>query len=315
MSFLETVSSFETHDIASVCVCFSLLYLYYWLELKETLFADITNAYSNVKKASTYNDDEQTIDVVLPYDPYSMLGPMFGCILKSFLMAFVLFILVNFIIITISASSSLKYNKKYLKYDLAKKVFNDTTDDLAEADRLAVEKEMTESENQKIAKLQDDEAELVKKLDEIKLQDIEDADKQSMILGRQLKAVRKEIREIKQTQHKRKEKERKRQQVYKISKEDFGIIYSAADGDVDEENATLEKAKVYWLFFFVNIQVVLLQVVMCFFATFAFTKLVIPHIKDIDKDPMQMMGQVEVMLYINLAIMIGGIWYSSFKTL
>lgn len=358
--------SYETHDITLICTSFTMLYLYFWLDMKDVIMNDIETAYGSVKKklANEDNDTDETnedltLEVEIPYDPGSIIGPLFGCIIKALLMAFVLFLVVNVMIIVLSQVTMLGFTKNYLKDDVAQaleamgafkegefsflpKALSDNLPATAPITRpqqtggalfsTKTEEELQEEKEEKrfkaLQKQEDEDRKAAekRKADEIKAIEKLAEDERKALEKEQLREKKAQDRQNKQEQKAKQKQERAEEKaarrknrlenLYAVGK-DIPIIF-ALDGNPPIDDAELlafDKAKGYWLFFLQEYKISIIMIIVTMIVNYSFTKLIIPHIKDIETDVLQMKGQVEVLLYANLTIYLGGIWFMAFRTL
>jgi len=286
------VDELESHDIIVICTCFSLLYMYFWLDLKSQLFGDIDLAYSIIHDDT--DEEPITAQVNIPYNSISIISPTIGCILKALLMAFVLFVAINLSIIVLSTCTTINYSKTYLKYDIHEaisKLENGDHENITPQQGGAIFKRTTQENT---ASKEEKEA--------LKQQQQE------------LKQQQKQEKRRKDEEEKRRKREERLKKRYLVSK-DIPIIFESIDTEYDKQEAIINKAKSYWLFFILNFQMSIALVIISIIISMLFCKLIIPHITDIQKDPVQMKHQIEILMYVNCAIYIGGLWYMALKTI
>lgn len=320
--------SYEAHDVMLVCISFSLLYLYQWLDLKQIIFADIDAAYGPTVDTQTkplLDEPPKTIEVSLPYEPGAIIGPLFACLIKTMLWAFVLFVLIHLGVDMIAASMSIDCQMKYVKKNVVDGIFKCEQN----------VKPWLTSPHELIKKDDDDEPPKPKWMPKFQKQESkeESATKQAQIGGalfqkkeetpedkiarEEKEREDKEERERKKQEKAKQKQEQAEKQRYTLGKDVDTIWILNTDPDDAKLLKALDNAKTYWFFFLrlqnIHITVILLIATLC--VNFIYTNLIIPHVANIDKDGTQMKCQVETLLYINLFIYLGGIWYMALQTL
>jgi hypothetical protein len=305
--------SFDKHLIVSM---YTLVYLYNWLDIKEQIFMEIDTVYGQ-GMPSNEDDDTPVLDLNPPklvYEPISILGPLIGCIIKTLLVSFVLFLLVNAIVICVSIFSILPYDEDYLKEDVRQAILKNNSPELIQGGgdfdsdnessfigggmlgfkTLTPEEKAQKQEMKNQQRQEEKELKIMQKQEE-----------------KALKQQQKQEAKARKLEEKRKKHAARLARIYRVSK-DIPKIFETTEADELQE-ALLTKVRTYWLFFIKKFHISLIILVTSIAITLFFTKLIVPHVNNIATDASQMKTQMMIVMYMNLGISVGGIWYLAMR--
>lgn len=320
LNILASLGIITSTDVLIITISFILVYTYNWLNLKTIIFDEIDVAYAAIKTlqgaegtddnandvyADEYTDDEKqkefTFEVSIPYDPVGIIGPIAGAALKSVLMAFVLFVLINIILLVASAACTYNYESSYMEADLKQVILElETENGNKDAKGGTLEYLASKiSDISDIANTKGGDANARANTnnestdEDFKIEPTPDAENQDN----------------------ENVKEKKKKRTFHISNNIKGIWIDPSQKSLNKTDIIFTKVRLYWLFFVANLYIPIVAVCACLVVNLVAVKLIIPHIVDIEKDPTQMKCQVQVLLYANYAIFVGAIWYLAFKTI
>lgn len=286
---------FERSDIHLIVVTYSLLYLYNWLDIREQVLSDIDIAYSNVNG----DEDVETLlvsDKQIPYEPNAIFSHTFGCLIKTILISFLMFLLINGIIVGLSTCSTLPFEKDYLKHDIKIELFKQVDgDEKTTKDEPIIEGGFFKKKVNTDEDVQERENEIKRK----------ETEKENL---RQLKIEEKEERKQAKLAEKAAKRAARLAKIYRVSKDLKTLVHIRDFESDDVHEEILTKARMYWLFFIKNFYISLTVLFVGLVTNLIFAKLVIPQVQDIDRDSNQMKTQMQILLFLNLVVYVGGIW-------
>lgn len=363
LNLLSALGIITTTDVLIITLSFLLVYTYNWLDLKALIFSEIDVAYAGIQSVQgdvqdvdeVYDGEEGpkkdfSFEVSLPYDPTGIIGPIGGAALKSILMAFVLFVLINVILLASSAACTYEYKHIYMDPSLQGKIdppkpfggidvealgsqmaaggipgIPDLADGLGLPgglpsglpgglpDSVPVNAAQTGGDNTNTSSAGPVNAVRPTNNASNKANPPNTNSSEKLVLQPPHGASKRQNGEEPQATVAADEAKKESKGYY--FHEDIREIWTGGSRlpEFNITDALLLKVRLYWLFFVVNFYIPIAAVCLCLVVNLVAVKLIIPHIVDIEKDPNQMKCQVQVLLYANYIIFVGAVWYLAFK--